>query len=102
VLVGEIAGTPKFDPKPTIEGAKEELVSCYRKARATNPALHGKLTLRIAVNEGGHVTNVEANPGGSADDPALVACIAGAFKAGVTFPKPGGSATVMAPLVFRR
>jgi hypothetical protein len=100
VLIGEIAGTPKFDPKSTLDGAKADLLECYRKARAVHPSLRGKVTLRIVVNEGGHAVNVEAEPGGTANDPALVACIADALRSNVTFQKPGGSATVIAPLVF--
>jgi hypothetical protein len=102
VLVGEIAGTPKFDPKPPIEGVKADLLDCFNQARGANPALHGKLTLKIVVNEAGHVNRVDANPGGLADDAALVACISDVLKAGAQFPKPGGMATVTAPLVFRR
>lgn len=100
VMIGEIAGTPKFDPKSTLEGAKDALLDCYAQARAGHPSLRGKVTLRIVVNEAGRVMNVETNPGGAANDPALVACIASALKANVAFQKPGGSATVVAPLVF--
>ena len=100
VMIGEIAGTPNFDPKSTLERSKDALLDCYAQARAGHPSLRGKVTLRIVVNEGGHVTNVETNPGGAANDPALVACIASALKANVTFQKPGGSATDVAPLVF--
>jgi hypothetical protein len=99
VFVGEIAGTPKFDPKPTLEGMKPQLLECYGKARATTPTLRGKLTLHIAVNEAGAVLHVEGQ--GPAADPAFVTCIGEALKAGGPFPRPGGSAVVTAPLVFR-
>jgi hypothetical protein len=52
------------------------------------------------VNEAGTVLRVDAEPGGSANTPALVACIGEALKT-TPFPKPGGMATVVAPLVFR-
>jgi hypothetical protein len=100
--VGEIAGTPRFDPKPPIEAMKTDLLDCFNQARGANPALHGKLTLKIVVNEAGHVNRVDANHGGLGDDAGLLACVSDALKARAQFPKPGGMATVIAPLVFRR
>jgi hypothetical protein len=100
VLVGEIPSTKKFDPKATVEGSKPALVDCYNKARATTPDLSGKVKLLILVNGVGSVLKVDAEAGGSANDPKLVACIGEALKT-VTFPKPGGMATIVAPLVFR-
>ncbi len=99
VFVGEIAGTPKFDPKPTLEGLKPQLLDCYQKARITAPALRGKLTLHIAVNEPGAVTHVDGQ--GPANDAAFVGCIGDALKSAGPFPRPGGTAIVTAPLVFR-
>lgn len=101
VLVGDINAPKGFNPKPTVESMKPQLVDCYNKARAAHPDLHGKITLQIQVNEAGTVLSVEAPPGGHAYDPALVACISDAMKAGAHFPKPGGAAIVNAPLVFR-
>jgi hypothetical protein len=100
VLIGDIVGPPSFDPKPTIESLKPQLLSCYNQARQSNPSLRGKLKLRINVNETGSVLLVDAEPGGPAADPALVACLGDAIKA-AHFPKPPGMATVTAPLVFR-
>jgi hypothetical protein len=76
------------------------MLACYNKARQNNPSLHGKLKLRINVNEAGSVVLVDAEPGGTAEDPALVACLGEAIKA-AHFSKPGGMATITAPLVFR-
>jgi hypothetical protein len=90
-----------FDPKPTLESLSLDLVGCYQRTRARNPSLHGKLKLRIVVNEAGAVQSVHGEPGGSAYDPALVACIGDAMK-DANFPKPGGMATIVVPLVFRR
>jgi hypothetical protein len=101
-MIGAIAGTRTFDPKKTLEGFKPELLACFGQARATHPALHGKLTLQIVINEGGQVLRVDADPGGSANDDTLVACIASAMKERAQFQKPGGTATVTAPLVFQR
>ncbi len=101
VLVGDINAPPHFDPKPTIVALKPKLLDCFNQARAGNPSLHGKLTVRILVNEAGAALSAEADPGGNAYDPGLVRCIDGVVKGGVKFPKPGGMATVSAPLVFR-
>jgi hypothetical protein len=101
VLVGEIAATERFDPKPTIDSVTPRLLGCYNQVRAANPALHGKMKLRIQVNEAGTVLKVDSEPGGSANDPTLLECIATVVK-DASFPKPGGMATVVAPLVFRR
>ena len=100
-MVGDINAPKNFDPKPTVEAFKPRLVECYNRARATKPDLRGKVTLQIQVNEGGAVLSVDAAPGGHANDPTLIACINDAMKAGAHFPKPGGTAIVAAPLVFR-
>ena len=101
VLVGDINAPKGFDPKPVIVSMSDKLVDCYNQARAGNPSLHGKVTLQIVVNEAGAVLSVDADRSGNAYDPTLVQCVDGAMKAGAHFPKPGGTATVAAPLVFR-
>jgi hypothetical protein len=90
-----------------MDSLKPDMLACYNKARQNNPSLHGKLKLRITINEAGSVLLVDADPGaaGSPDSPVatdagLVACLGEAIKA-VHFSKPGGTATVTAPLVFR-
>jgi hypothetical protein len=103
VLVGDISAPKGFDPKPTIVKMQQQLVDCFNQARASHPELRGKVTLRITINEAGAVNVVEADPnaGGHANDPTLVSCIGDAMKQSAHFPKPGGTATVVAPLVFR-
>jgi hypothetical protein len=100
VLVGDIAVAKKFNPKPVIEASKPALLECYNQVRGAKPSLAGKLKLLIQVNEAGAVLKVDSEPGGSANDPALVACIGEALK-NSKFPRPGGMATVFAPLLFR-
>jgi hypothetical protein len=102
VLVGEIPKIKSFDPKATLEELKPELLACYQQARATNPNLHGKLKLRIVLNEAGRVLGVDAEPDGPANAATLVGCIRDSLEAKAQFSNPGGSATVIAPLVFRR
>jgi len=55
----------------------------------------------VVINEAGVAQSATAEPGGSADDPALVSCLDEVFKT-AAFPKPGGTAIVVVPLVFRR
>jgi hypothetical protein len=101
VVVGEVVAPPTFDPKPTLAALKPELLRCYNETRLLLPDLHGKLTLRLRLNDTGAVTATESQAGGQANDAGLVACIGDAAKA-VTFPKPGGTATITVPLVFRQ
>jgi hypothetical protein len=101
VLLGDIAAPKGFDPKPALVAFEPQLLSCYNQARASNASLHGKLRLRIQISEAGSVLSVAAEAGGSANDPALVACIGEAMGGAGRFPKPSGTATVVAPLVFR-
>jgi hypothetical protein len=100
VLVGEVVAPPSFDPKGALDAAKPQLLLCYNQVRQNNPSLRGKLKLRINVNEAGAVLRVSAEEGGSANDPALVSCLGDALKV-QHFPKPGGMATIVAPLIFR-
>jgi|GEM_PF-1622229 len=102
VLVGQIIAPKGFDPNPVVDAMKPRMLECFNEARATNPDLHGKLTLHVQVNEAGKVLSVDADQGGRAYDPALVACIDDAMKARAHFPKPGGMATINVPLVFHR
>jgi hypothetical protein len=100
-MVGDINAPKGFDPKPVIVALKPKLIDCYNQARATNPSLHGKITLRITVNEAGKTNGVDADQTNPAYDDNLVSCIDAMMKASAKFPKPGGMATVSAPLVFR-
>lgn len=100
VRIGEIPGTPDFDPHATLETLRPNLLACYRKALQANPTIRGKVSLRIHLNQSGTVLRVDAEPGGPGSDPGLVGCISDDFQQSARFPKPGGSAIVVAPLVF--
>jgi hypothetical protein len=100
ILIGEIAAPKKFNPGPTLAALVPALLTCYRRARGSVPALRGKLNLRVVVSEVGATQGVAAEPGGGANDPTLVSCIDDALR-GATFPKPGGTAIIVVPLVFR-
>jgi hypothetical protein len=100
VLIGEITAPKTFNPAPTLAALVPDLLSCYRRARGSVATLRGKLNLRVIVNEVGAAQAVASEPGGGANDPALVSCLGEALK-GATFPKPGGTAIIIVPLVFR-
>ena len=101
VLIGDIAGTKKFDPKATVNGIQQSLLDCYNKVRGGKPALHGKLKLRVVVNDTGSEVNVTPDPADElGKEDALVSCLSDAFHQ-AHFPKPGGMATVTVPLLFR-
>jgi hypothetical protein len=89
-----------FDPKPTLDASSPALLSCYADARVKRPDLRGKLRLRLVINEGGHVVSAEADSDAPAYDADLVACMGKALRA-ASFPKPGGTAILVAPLVLR-
>jgi hypothetical protein len=101
LLIGDISAPKQFNPKPTVDGLQPQMLDCYNQVLANDPTVHGKLALRIQVNEAGAAIAADAAPGGSAADPSLVACLATVIK-GATFPKPGGLATVLVPMVFHR
>jgi hypothetical protein len=100
ILIGEIVAPKTFSPEPTIAALVPDLLSCYRKVRASTPSLRGKLKLRLVVNESGVPQSVAGEPGGAANDPALISCLGETLKS-ATFPKPGGTAIVIVPMVFR-
>jgi hypothetical protein len=101
VLVGDIVAPKSFDPKPVLKTLEADFVTCFNKARAKNADLHGKLQLRLVVNDAGSVLSTDSDGGGGANDPGLVACLGDVLK-GAHFPKPGGLATIQVPMVFRQ
>jgi len=81
---------------------RPDFLACYEHVLAgSSPSLHGKLSLRVVIDEDGEVQSISALPGGAANDPELVSCLAHAIK-GAKFSKPGGTASVTVPLLFRR
>jgi hypothetical protein len=101
VLLGDIVAPKSFNPKPTLVSLESNFVTCFNQARAKNPDLHGKLSLRLVLNESGSVLTTTSDGTGSANDAGLVSCLGEVLK-GAKFPKPGGTATVSVPMVFRQ
>lgn len=102
VLIGDIAGPKDFDPKPVLEGLRPKFLDCFNSVRSDKPNVHGKLMLRVVVNEAGKALSADADAGQPAYDPSFVLCLDGVIKGAPPFPKPGGMATIAVPLVFRR
>jgi hypothetical protein len=100
VAIGKVVAPKDFDPNAALAALKPKMLDCYNQARATNPTLQGKLKLRIQVTPMGTVNNVDADPGDPAYDPSLIVCLGDALKTG-SFPKPMGTATILAPLLLR-
>ena len=101
ILIGDIAGTKKFDPKAAVNGIQQQMLDCYNKARGAKPELHGKLKLRVVVNDAGAAVNVTPDPADElGKEDTLISCLSDAFHQ-THFPKPGGMATVTVPLLFR-
>jgi hypothetical protein len=100
VSLGQVIAPKHFDPNAVLLSLKPQFLDCYNKARASNPTLHGRLGLKIVVQETGAVASVDADPGDTAYDPTLIVCLGDAFKSS-KFPSPGGMATIMVPMIFR-
>lgn len=76
--------------------------SCYQRALKRNPALAGKITIRMSINTMGAVTNVDIDAD-TIGDPVVTSCIKG-YAARWRFPPPeagSGAAEVAVPFVFQ-
>lgn len=73
---------------------------CYEQQLAQDPALGGKLTVKMLINGEGEVAKVD-RVSSSLQEPSLEACVEGALKT-LRFPKPkgGGIVLVTYPFVF--
>jgi TonB family protein len=98
--MGEVVSPANFNVTSTLNDlVLPQLTSCYTDALAATPGLHGKMLVSFNVSEQGVVTSATETKS-TTNNPALFACIQAALIA-TTFPKPGGTATVNVPLVFR-
>ncbi len=90
---------PKDVVERVVRSNQPAFEACYERARAADPLLQGRVTVRFLIDRNGSVTS--ASDGGSnVNNPALVRCVLRAFH-GLNFPKPeGGAVTVVYPLMF--
>jgi hypothetical protein len=73
--------------------------ACYEDALRGHPALQGRVSIRFVIAETGAVESA-ADGGSSIGSPAVVECVARAFR-GLSFPQPdGGKVTVVYPISF--
>lgn len=100
VTIGDITSPSTFDPKSLLDDALPRLRECYAAALKVTPSLHGKMMVRVVVNEAGKVTNVEEDKS-TTKDAGLFECVKTALSP-IAFPKPGGMATILVPLKFKQ
>jgi hypothetical protein len=73
---------------------------CYEQGLARDPALQGKVVIRLIIDRQGSVASASAAAGTDLLDPAVVACVTRAMS-GLSFPQPeGGLVTVNYPIQF--
>jgi hypothetical protein len=72
---------------------------CYENALWRDPTLGGRVVVRFLIDAAGHVP-VAQDAGSTVRDPAMIACVANAFRA-MAFPAPDrGTVTVVYPILF--
>jgi Ca-activated chloride channel family protein len=82
-----------------VRGQFGRLRRCYQRGLDRDAGLAGRVVVRFVIGRDGTVTSAQ-NGGSTIADPAVVACVVGAFS-GMTFPAPdGGSVTVVFPISF--
>jgi len=72
---------------------------CYDGGLRSNPALHGRVMVRMTIDASGSISSAE-DAGSDLQDSTVVNCVFGTLGT-VTFPQPeAGSATATVPIVF--
>lgn len=90
---------PPEEVQRVIRSGLADLRACYEEGLKRNPSLGGRVTVRLIIDQDGHVSSV-APECTSLPDPAVVSCMAKRFGR-YQFPKPAtGSATVIYPVMF--
>lgn len=87
--------------KQVIQGAKDQIRTCYEKALTKNPKLAGAVKTKFTINADGTVNDSRVVMSDVADV-AVGTCIVSVLD-GLTFPKPkgGGVVVVNYPFVFK-
>jgi len=92
---------PKADAEQAVRGVSAKLRACYDQARATQPALKGRVTFKLTINERGFVTVAEivtsTLQGGSDAENCMVRA-ARDFR----FPRAAGESTISFAMTFGR
>jgi hypothetical protein len=74
------------------------LRGCYERGLFTNPTLAGRVSTKFLIDDTGAVASA-SNDGSDLPDPAVVACVVGAFRS-MSFPAPDAFVTVVYPVTF--
>ena len=73
--------------------------ACYEKGLGRSSQLHGKVTVRFAIDASGRVAYAR-DEGSNLPDPEVVSCVVSGYSA-LRFPAPeGGVVTVVYPIDF--
>lgn len=97
--VGDDHGRGELSPteiRRVIRSKMLELRACYEAARATQPTLAGRLSVRFTIGVDGAVTSTEVVTG---LEPAVDRCVARVVRAAV-FPPPRGGGVVVVNYPF--
>ncbi|MCC6214373.1 MAG: AgmX/PglI C-terminal domain-containing protein [Polyangiaceae bacterium] len=85
---------------PALEPTRARVHACYEAGLARDPALAGRVVVRLTVEPDGRVGRTEPHEPPTLGDPAVVTCIEEVLR-GVRFPAPkGGRAVVLVPYEF--
>jgi hypothetical protein len=90
-------------PAETVQRVMRQNVGRYRQCYETglrgNPALHGRVMVRMTIDASGSISSAEDAGSDLADD-TVTSCVFGTLGT-LTFPQPAaGSATATVPIVF--
>ena len=91
----------KEEIRDVIQRHLREVKTCYEKALADKPSLHGKLVMRFTIGPDGKVTKANPTEASTLADAALTACVQARGLSWVfPAPKGGGIVIVTYPFVF--
>jgi hypothetical protein len=91
---------PKEVIKRIISRSRNRVEACYELARGNNPALAGKVTVKLVIDPSGRVSSV-ATESDTMSGSSVPDCIQTVFRS-MTFPAPqGGPVNVTYPFVFK-
>jgi hypothetical protein len=100
VTIGKLFDNPpSWDVRGMFEQNADRFEACWAPVLKAQPGERGKLSIRFIVSSEGKVTKTE-EVSSTFRDANLSACVQKVIAA-LPWPPPGGTATVVLPLVFR-
>jgi len=101
VVVGNVvsSGLPAASVKGVVQKNVARYRQCYDAGLRGNPALAGRVVVRMTIDASGSIASAE-DGGSDLPDSTVTGCVFGTLG-NLTFPQPeAGSATATAPIVF--